>query len=441
MPDQGKKFPEYIELNGADCFLLQLDRIMLRTSGRNNVCTFVVSLKQKIELDELELYLSNNPAYQWITRLRIKKGLPFSLINWVFDAALPVPRVKQFQFEENDSVPESLLATTIRIKNQSPFKIDLVQISNSKSLLIFTWHHVLMDAHGGESFIYTLGKKRSINDAELLVEEKSKLLPLGQRANIAQKMKNFLHEKSQLPLFSLYKKKAIVKENTPVLRYRVISFTEEQTRQIKESARLQGAGFLLSAFYLAATTCSVVHIQQLRGSIEGDVLIPVPLDRRKRGVDAPIMGNQVTFLFYRIPQKVLSDVQACTAELINQMKTLMRIDSPNHYLIMMGFLRRIPGFFYRLMLKKPTKGLMASFFYSDTGESLQKYEQLFDRSVESAIHYPPTMYPPGLTFVFSRFRGSLQITLGYIEQVISDKEVDQLFIHLRSVLLHADKNG
>jgi len=439
MPNQGKKFPDYFELNGADCFLFQLDRIMLQTSGRNNVCTFVVSLKHSIELSELELYLSNNPAYQWITRLRIKKGLPFSLVKWVFDETLAFPEIKQFYSEKDESIAKNLLATTIRIENQSPFKVDLIQVSGAKSILIFTWHHVLMDAHGGESFIRALGLNQSIDYAELLAEEQTKL-PLGLRANIAQEMKNFLHETSQLPLFSLYKKPA-AKQNTPTLSYRVISFTEQQTIKISETARLQGASFLLSAFYLAATTCSVAHIQQLRGLIDGDVLVPVPLDRRKRGIDTPVIGNQVTFLFYRIPEKFLSDVQACTTELISQMKTLMRTDSPKHYLIMMDFLRRIPGFFYRLMLKSPTKGLMASFFYSDTGESLQNYDQLFDRSVESAIHYPPTMYPSGLTFVFSRFRGSLQITLGYMEQVINDKEVDELFKHLQSVLLGAENNG
>ncbi|MCF6202131.1 MAG: hypothetical protein L3J59_00465 [Methylococcaceae bacterium] len=411
---------------------------MLQTSRRNNVCTFVVSLKHSIKLSELELYLSNNPAYQWITRLRIKKGLPFSLVKWVFDKTLALPEIKQFQNEKDEAVVENLLATTIRIESQSPFKVDLIQVSGARSILVFTWHHVLMDAHGGESFIRALGMNQSIDFAELLAEEQTKL-PLGLRANIAQEMKTFLHETSQLPLFSLYKKPA-VKQNIASLNYRVISFTEQQTLKINETARNQGASFLLSAFYLAATTCSVAHIQQLRGPVEGDVLVPIPLDRRKRGVDKPIIGNQVTFLFYRIPQKVLSDVQGCTTELISQMKTLMRTDSPKHYLIMMDFLRHIPGFFYRLMLKSPTKGLMASFFYSDTGDSLQRYDQLFDRSVESAIHYPPTMYPPGLTFVFSRFRGSLQITLGYMEQVIGDKEVDQLFKHLRSVLLGTVNN-
>jgi hypothetical protein len=85
---------------------------------------------------------------------------------------------------------------------------------------------------------------------------------------------------------------------------------------------------------------------------------------------------------------------------------------------------------------------MASFFYSDTGESLQGFDQFLNISVKSAIHYPPVMHPPGITFVFSRFKGALKITLGYMEEVVSEDEVEQIIATLRSTLLNStDVNG
>ena len=42
-------FPKQIILNGADYFLLQLDQIMLQSSGRRNVCTFVLELEDQLE--------------------------------------------------------------------------------------------------------------------------------------------------------------------------------------------------------------------------------------------------------------------------------------------------------------------------------------------------------------------------------------------------------
>lgn len=435
MAEQNSQYPDTVILNGADCFLLQLDRMMRRTSDRHNVCTFVVSLDKALALETLDQCLQKNSQYQWVTRLRLHQGLPFALARWTFDKTLSLPQIKQYQLADGESIPEHYLATEVDIRNESPFKIDLLQTTAAGSIIVFTWHHVLMDAHGGESFVRSLGLGQLIKPNELLNNESADL-PLKDRAHIAQEMKKFLSDASQLPLFSLYKKPNWLKKSQATLHYRVISFTEQQTQQMTNVAREQGAGFLLSAFYLAATTGSVASIQQQRGTQEGDVLVPVPLDRRKRGEDYPLIRNQVTFLFYRIPQKIVSDIKPCTAELIDQMKTLMRTDNPKHYLIMMDFLRRIPSMLYRIMLKNPTKGLMASFFYSDTGESLQGFDRFLNCSVKGAVHYPPVMHPPGITFVYSRFKGALQITLGYMEDVVSEEEVNLLIDHLHSTLLN-----
>ena len=116
------------------------------------------------------------------------------------------------------------------------------------------------------------------------------------------------------------------------------------------------AGFLVSAFYLAVTSYAVAKVQSKRAPLESDMLVPIPLDRRKRGVQAPVLGNQVTFLFYRIPQAALESIGSCVTTLIAQMKDLMRSDNPGHYLIMMDFLRRVPGWLYRMQLTSPTNG-------------------------------------------------------------------------------------
>ena len=428
-------FPDTVELNGADCFLLQLDHLMWSSSKRHNVCTFVLTLDQRIDLENLTRSLLTNSAYQWICGLRLKKGLPFTLAKWVFNDKVELAEINEHHLKNTNDVPDSLLATDLNLNKQAAFKVDLVQLpDNTGSLIVFTWHHVLMDARGGESFIRYLGSKET-SEPKKWVARQTDRLPLKERADIAQKMKQFLYDTSELPLLSLYQKTSI----KPVLRYRTLSFSTPQSKQINEQAKVQGAGFLQSAFYLASTACAVTRIQQQRALFTTeDMLVPIPLDRRLRGAQTPIIGNQVTFLFYRLPKQLLLNTQECTIELINQMKQLMRSDNPNHYVIMMDFLRRIPGLFYRMMLKAPTKGLMASFFYSDTGDLLQDCDQLFGSSIKKAVHYPPNLYPPGMTFVFSRFQGRLQLTLAYMESVINEQEVDQLFVELSTVLLGND---
>lgn len=189
---------------------------------------------------------------------------------------------------------------------------------------------------------------------------------------------------------------------------------------------------------IAAVLFLSYHGSYKRAPLESDMLVPIPLDRRKRGVQAPVLGNQVTFLFYRIPQAALESIGSCVTTLIAQMKDLMRSDNPRHYLIMMDFLRRVPGWLYRMQLTSPTNGQMASFHYSDTGDSLDLYDQLFACTVTNAIHYPPSMYPPGITFVFSRYRGAVQLTLGYMESILTDAELEQLLSELQLGLLGAE---
>lgn len=435
MLEQGSQFPDSLTLNGADYFLLQLDKLMWRSSGKRNVSTFVVSLPERLPLKELHNHLANRPVYQWLCRLRLREGLPFCLAKWKLDARAELPTIAEYNLAKDGSLPDKVLSANLDICREPAFKIDLLHQAGAGSIVVFTWHHALMDAHGGELFVRYLGTVNLMKQPIWVADEAIKL-PFKIRAQIASEMKEFLYNTAQLPLMSLFKRTV----PKPLARYRVLAFTPQQSVAINNRAGKLNAGFLVSAFYLAATTNAVAQVQKQRDNDTGDILVPIPLDCRKRGAQGPVLGNQVSFLFYRIPNAVISDVSACTNALIEQMKSLMRAESPSHYTIMLDFLRRMPGFIYRQMLKSPTKGLMASFFYSDTGDSLQDFDALFGQQVLGAIHYPPNMYPPGMTFIFSRFHGALQITLGYMEQDLNTAEVDLLLKSLRSTLL-GDESG
>ncbi len=426
-------FPESMTLNGADFFLLQLDRIMWKVSGQRNVCIFSVTLQERLEYEDLEKVLAANSAYQWVCRLRLKNSWPFTLAKWEYKAKLILPEIEQYQGNEQDGLPESLLNEPFNVSRDAPFKVSLVQISGQGSQLVFTWHHALMDAHGGETFIRHLGGSESMQGIDWFTNEQRSLLPLRERADIALKMKEFLCDVSRLPFNSFAHKN----KTKQAVHYRVLSFTQAQSELITKNAREQGAGFLVSAFYLAATACAVAKVQSKKMPLAGDMVIPIPLDRRKRGVHSPVFGNQVSFLFYRIPLAALTNVKICVAELISQMKSLMRADNPSDYLVMMDFLRRVPGWLYRMQLSSPTKGQMASFYYSDTGDSLDLYDEMFACGVKNAVHYPPNMSPPGVTFVFSRFKGALQLTLGYMDSALNQQELEQLMAELQLGLLGA----
>ncbi len=425
------KFPTSMTLNGADFFLLQLDHLMWKLGKQRNICTFAVALQERIRYQDLENRLAADLSYQWITRLRLQQGWPFLLAKWVLKSDVALPELNQYQIDDPDSLPADLFKIPFDIKVEAVFRVSLVQIANAGSILVFTWHHALMDAHGGETFIRHLGGLGKLSTDALCAQQEN-VLPLKEQANIALQMKEFLLDISRLPIASLANTKKLNAE----VRYRILSYTEQQTKDITIRASQQGAGFLVSAFYLAVIACAVAKIQKKRAPMaEEDILIPIPLDRRKRGVHSPIIGNQVTFLFYRIPYKALANIKTCVAELVEQMKSLMRAENPRYYLVMMNFLRRVPGWLYRMQLTSPSEGKMASFYYSDTGDTLNLYDTLFDSQVTSAIHYPPNMYPPGITFVLSRSQDTLQLTFAYTQAVINEAEVKFLLQQINTGLL------
>lgn len=425
-------FPEQIPFNGVDYFLYQLDRIMYQSSGNRNICTFVVEFENSLDRQQLQQTLADNPAYRWITSLRMQQGLPFTLIRWCSDPHAGCPDIIEHQLSEQSDFPGQLIGQSLNIRKQSPFKIDIVQIRNQGTRLVFTWHHALMDAHGAERFIHFLGVPDKDNEPYWVNTATSgDQMLLRQKAMLAHQMKQNLYEISKLPLLSLYQ----TRRPGNKVCYRLEYFSKQETELIAQRSREQGAGFLSSAFHLAVTARAVASIQQQREPQVGDMMVPVPQDRRKRGSAGLVLGNQTTFIFHRIPQSVLANLGQCTAELVKQMVTFIRSDIPGNYLIMMNMIKRVPGPLYRYLMKSPTAGLMGSFFYSDTGDSLQDYAKLFRQTVRNAVHYPPNTSPPGITFIYTRFHGALQISIGYMESVINSTELDQLIQHLRADLL------
>jgi NRPS condensation-like uncharacterized protein len=425
-------FPTEFPLNGIDHFLHQLDRVLFQSSGKGNVCSFVVELEGHLTASILNKYLSNQPTYQWITGLRLRRGRFFKLARWYVDTSADWPSIQEHEFSVASELPDSLLNPLINPEQESPFKTDVILTATQRTFIVFSWHHALMDAHGAETFIQHFCSSESPDNSEWVKNIKPRCEhSIKERLRMVRGMKVYLYDACKLPIVSLYQPKPA----RPTLRHRVLKFNREETLKIVETARQQGAGFLVSAFYLAATARAVAHIQSQRGSLQGDFLVPVPQDRRKRGAHESLVGNQVTFIFYRIPQTALNSIKECTSELVQQTTKLMRSEAPEGYLTMIGLIQRLPSWLYRWLMKSPTRGLMASFFYSDTGDSLSDFKMFCNRRVFNAIHYPPNAYPPGVTFIFTRFQGSLQITISYMEEVLDNKEIEILIQHLQSDLL------
>ena len=405
---------------------------MLRSSRRRNVCTLLIELGEQLDQHKLKRQLTADPSYRWITSLRLRIKHPFALNLWRCDESAEPPGIALINNVDNKQTPLNWVAPSIDPTKESPVRISLVQQPKKHSILVASWHHCLMDARGAELFFQGLGAPRKPAQSIWIQDPADyNRQPLLKSLLLARETKKNLFDISRPPLLSLYQRT----KWRPNLALRVMHFTEQETTQIVETAKCHGAAFMLSAFYLATTAKAVATILAARGQTEGDILVPVPQDRRKRGASGPVIGNQVTFLFYRIPNAKLLNLKCATTELIDQIKQSMRSHEPSNYLNMMDRLHHVPGIVYRWLMQRPTQGLMASFFYSDTGDSLNGFTTFLDKSIVSAVHYPPNIFPPGMTVIFTRFQGMLQVTFSYMHELVTDREINALMENLRIDLL------
>tara|TARA_B100000809_G_scaffold265574_1_gene324833 strand:- start:1546 stop:2844 length:1299 start_codon:yes stop_codon:yes gene_type:complete len=421
--------PAVYAFNGPDTFLLILDQLMLKSSGRGNICHLLVTLDEPVATLQIQAALDENTTYQWMCTLRAQGGSWFKPPRWAVDQRARAYPVPFYLLADTNALELIARLRMINPRRESPFQVQLLGQKDTTTQILITWHHALMDAHGAELFVAHIGQSLA---GEPVFFDPNPDVPDHSQWRNTLKIKESLDEISHLPFMSTYIGRG---RSRPVVRHQVIALTEKQTGAVDEKITATGAQINKSLFYLAACARAVRHIVTARGGTVDDVVVSVPQDRRRRGAAGPMLSNQVTFLFYRISAAGLDSLKGTVTSLSEQMMDLMRQDFPARFHRMMLLCRHLPPFIYRHMIQQPTGKRMASFFISDTGQSLDRFETFLGAPVKNAIHYPPNMYPPGLTFIFARYKGRLSVTITTMEEELEDVESEALVAALKTELV------
>jgi len=190
-----------------------------------------------------------------------------------------------------------------------------------------------------------------------------------------------------------------------------------------------------SPVFLATAIRSFNQLLEGKGKKGNSFWVPIPQDQRRKGALGPIMANQVSFLFYRLFPEALSDMKSTVDEISKQMIDQIRNRIPQSYKIMMAFSRRMPMWLYSRIVKSPTKGAFASFFFSDTGNSLEGFDHFQGIPVTDAVHYPPNAGYPGFTVVFMLFQNKLKVVVAHTDNSADDMAMARFEEALREDLL------
>ena len=101
-------------------------------------------------------------------------------------------------------------------------------------------------------------------------------------------------------------------------------------------------------------------------------------------------------------------------------------------------LRYVPLFLYEQMVNLSAKGKLASFGFSDLGTDQLQLELFCGQKVKSIFRYPPVPTPPGFNVAVLRSNEQFEFVFGYVDEAISESEMQQFKIEFKNHLLNND---
>ena len=441
MPD----LPRQIRLAAGDYFMHGQDHRIRQSGMQGNVCCAVFRLGAGFDAERLRQRIATSPMMDWFSRVRISR--PFLLFPPVWRAAA---QLKPVLFEHHDangsadlcSLPAAVTERKLHPGHTPGVAFDVVRHTDGTSHLYVSWNHTLLDARGLDFLLSHLNSNSESNGAPTLQDFISRR-QTGRKetgwwpnAKLAHRSTKWLTESGAEPLFSLVPTKP---RSGPCRNFqRLVSFTSEESARIDARSQKITAGFRRSHFFLAASIRALHAIAVQRGNQDGAYLIPVPHDTRKFGAKGPIFSNHLSILFYRIEPKRAGRISDIVAELSRQMGDQIRDRFPDCCIAALEMFKVLPMRYYLHHLGKPTRGKIASFSFSDSGEICPGMTELWGGKILEVTHMIASWRPPGLTVLFLRFKNQLSIMLSWVDDCVNMVEINGFERDLRRALLEED---
>lgn len=419
-----------IPLTAADCFMLALEKQHIRRTGlSNNTCRYLLELSGNLDAAAFRKKVNNHPDLLWLASIIPVKRYPLSIPRWQKqDTAPPIP---VGEYNTGELIPETMVNERITSHKPPFMRFDILHRADGNSAIVFSWHHLLMDGYGAVLLLRQLATAADWPRLELAEEHEPHRMPWAELAN-ATRAKFFVDRISHKPLAT------IAPQNTSARGYqkiRVVRFTAAETQQIDSIGPSLGAQFGRSPLYLACTARGINTLLQQRGTPTHDLWIPVPRDQRKKGAQGPLVGNHLSFLFYRLKKQALESlpdtVKAINDQMVGQIRSRMFAD----YDILMNYLRRTPSPLYYFWIKGPQGGSLASFLFTVSADHPHDFTHFAGHTIKDSWSFPSNIYPPGLTFAFMRYRDCLHLMILYFDDVLTTTELDRLEQKIRSELV------
>ena len=429
-------------LTGIDWFVHTLDYMTKKETGTGNSSQIIMQLKGKPEKEAIRRCLAvvekKYPVLSGIRKRAINLApywkIPSS--EHTRQLSFDVKRVK-----EGAGINDVLLILEECVNksfdnNREHLAFYLVE-AGTKSYFAMTFDHRLFDARGAEAFMgLMMQAKLNKND-----ENKDEELSFAEPAHLNKWSKKFKAGKNVNRVFLNLAKKG--RPNVLPLpralkssgfKFKLISFTREQSRLIVESAN-DSAGYLMLMPYLL--TVSILIFQNIftsRGIKTGDYVVPVAIDLRspeKKIKD--FFFNHMSFFMFLIDSEKADDFSSVLKSIKKQMYDQIKSGLPKDIREASYLMRIVPLPVLSRLIRLHLKGEIGSFCFSYVGETEYPFSEFMEKRVDNIFHMPRVPVPPGLGIFFHQFHGKLNAMLSYKEELLSYDEADTIIHSLSSM--------
>ncbi len=420
-----------IYLTGADCFILALELHNKHAGITGNTCRYVLEAAGRLDAKQIEDHINSQTALQELSSFKLGRSMIFGLPYWKPGAG---KRILVEEWNSDAFIPDGILERNLSHEGAQLFTFDIVHRSEHKSVLIFSWNHLILDSQGAALLLGKVVTGSPIGS--LKTDEKRDKWTIGGMIK-GYKVTRFVKRSARKPLTGDYSSTGT---NYVKQQIACLSFNEAETKTIDLNVLSSGSKFGPSAYLL---TCCAQEMKQLMLQKQMDVSnfwVPVPSNRRKKGAKGPLLGNHLTFLFYRLAGEKIASTSACVADINDQMIRQMRKKMPDYYEALLKIVKRVPLVLYYSRIKKPQGKSISSFLFTLADDHPAELEQIQGIEVENAWSFPPNIYPPGITFAFMRFKGLLRVMILSYHEVLNAGEMELFKNGLRQRLLAGKQN-
>ena len=349
---------------------------------------------------------------------RLRRPLPWGKLHWVAGAraTLHRPLVRREVLAAREQLERALgteLNTAIDPRREAPLRILTLDIEHDQprasTVLVLTWFHPLMDAHGGQNLLAHLNHA----DREMPWDGVSQSLwpeesrrTLRERCRVAGPSLTYLRTVAPVPPVSLA---ATVRPSGRACFMRE-SFVGPHTGDQRAIRQLP--------WRLALVGKAMAELWRRRGLPDVPFLLPVSVDQRPKGSPGPTFGSRLGFYFAHFRPSETADVAGLARALRQQMADVLRAGYVEANEAGMELLQYLPLSTMLRVMPWTASGELFSFNCADLAEWPPTLAQCFGRRVVNAYHIPAVPPRPGLGVFFNRCGSRNNLVVSWLEGVV-----------------------